>query len=168
MGEITTWANGFGIWHVRVSRTAAGPLIAARRGLRDELQQRESRPIEREIWMHPIRVPELDDEATIVYRERLLDEDPEPDADVDVDPGQPWEDPKVREAVLAALRANGEREHFADYEGRDECPAYGPLVDRKIAPGSDEERDLCTCGKVLAFDALALITPSAETRNTTP
>jgi uncharacterized lipoprotein YmbA len=66
-----TWANGFGVWHARVSRTAASPLIAARRALRDELQARESRsaPVDREIWMRPVRVPEHDTADTIVYRE---------------------------------------------------------------------------------------------------
>lgn len=64
-----TWANGFGIWHVRVSRNAAAPLIGARRLLRDELQARQSAPVHRDIWMHPVRVPELDDDFSIVYRE---------------------------------------------------------------------------------------------------
>lgn len=71
MSNVTTWANGFGVWHVRVSRTAASPLIAARRALRDELQARESRanPVARDVWMRPVRVEDLDDESTIVYRE---------------------------------------------------------------------------------------------------
>lgn len=68
MSNVTTWANGFGVWHVRVSRTAAAPLIAARRALRDVLTARESN-VDRRIWMHPVRVPEHDDATTIVYRE---------------------------------------------------------------------------------------------------
>lgn len=68
MSNVTTWANGFGVWHVRVSRTAASPLIAARRALRDELQAREAN-VARNIWLHPVRVEGLDDDTTIVYRE---------------------------------------------------------------------------------------------------
>lgn len=68
--SVTTWANGFGIWHVRVSRTAASPLVAARRALRDELQVHEApHEVARKIYMKPVRVPELDTEDTIVYRE---------------------------------------------------------------------------------------------------
>lgn len=69
--NVHTWANGFGVWHVRVSRHAASPLIAARHALRDELQARESpsTPIMRSIYMEPVRVPELDTTDTIVYKE---------------------------------------------------------------------------------------------------
>jgi hypothetical protein len=69
--SVTTWADGFGIWHVRVSRDAASPIIAARRALRDELTLRESpsAPVARLIYMRPVRVTELDTEDTIVYRE---------------------------------------------------------------------------------------------------
>jgi hypothetical protein len=72
--NVQTWANGFGVWHVRVSRTAASPLIAARRALRDELTARESRsaPVGRQVYMRPERVPELDTVETIVYREGRL------------------------------------------------------------------------------------------------
>jgi hypothetical protein len=71
MANVTTWANGFGVWHVRVPRGAASPLIAARRALRDELTARESpsMPVAREIYMHPERVPDLDTADTVVYRE---------------------------------------------------------------------------------------------------
>jgi len=65
---VTTWANGFGIWHVRVPRDCVGPLIAARRGLRDELLSRNA-DVRRSIWMNPVRVPEYDTSDTIVYRE---------------------------------------------------------------------------------------------------
>lgn len=73
--NVTTWANGFGVWHARVSRHAASPLIAARRALRDELQARESAsaPVAREVWMRPIRAPDLDTAETIVYREGNVD-----------------------------------------------------------------------------------------------
>jgi hypothetical protein len=66
-----TWADGFGLWHVRVSRHAASPLIAARRSLRDELQARE-RNLDPRIFMHPIRVTDLDTEDAVVYREGEL------------------------------------------------------------------------------------------------
>jgi hypothetical protein len=66
-----TWADGFGVWHVRVSRHAASPLIAARRSLRDELQARE-RNLDPRIFMHPIRVTDLDTEDAVVYREGEL------------------------------------------------------------------------------------------------
>lgn len=68
-----SWANGFGVWHVRVSRHAASPLIAARRVLRDELTQRENN-VAREVWMRPVRVPELDTDDTVVYKEGSLTE----------------------------------------------------------------------------------------------
>lgn len=69
-GNVTAWADGFGVWHVRVSRHAAGPLIAARRALRDELTARENN-VARDVWMRPERVPALDTEYTIVYREGM-------------------------------------------------------------------------------------------------
>lgn len=65
---VSTWANGFGVWHVRVSANAASPLIAARRALRDELTPRVTN-LARSVWLHPQRVPDLDTENTIVYRE---------------------------------------------------------------------------------------------------
>lgn len=73
----TTWADGRGIWHARVSRHAASPVIAARGALRDELQARESpaQPVDRRFWMEAVRVPEMDDEDTLVYREADLDDD---------------------------------------------------------------------------------------------
>jgi hypothetical protein len=69
--RVTVWANGFGIWHVRVPRDCVSPLIAARRALRDELTAREAH-CARSVWMYPVRVPELDahgEPDTIVYRE---------------------------------------------------------------------------------------------------
>ena len=68
MANVTTWADGFGVWHVRVPRDAASPLITARRALRDELTPRV-RDVRRSIYMRPARVPELDTPDTIVYRE---------------------------------------------------------------------------------------------------
>ncbi len=75
--RVTAWANGFGQWHVRVPRNAAGPLLAARRALRDELTQRE-RHVTREVWVYAVEVPDLSDADTIVYREWLRDHDPVP------------------------------------------------------------------------------------------
>ena len=72
--EAHTWADSFGVWHARVTRHAASPLIAARRALRDELEAREAN-LSPDVWRHPIRVPEIDDDATIVYRERKLLDD---------------------------------------------------------------------------------------------
>src|SRR5574341_42202 len=72
MTKATTWANGLGVWHVRVPRGAASPVIAARRALRDELEPRVTN-LDARIWRHPIRVPSLDTESTIVYREGEID-----------------------------------------------------------------------------------------------
>jgi len=65
---VGVWADGWGVWHVRVSRNAASPLIAARRALRDEIVPRE-RNVARDVWMRPVRVTDLDTPETIVYRE---------------------------------------------------------------------------------------------------
>ena len=72
--DASTWANGFGVWHVRVPKGAASPLTAAQDALRDELQARDANTAER-FWVEPVRVPSLDDETTIVYREADLPED---------------------------------------------------------------------------------------------
>lgn len=69
-----TWANGFGVWHARVPRNCASPLIAARRALRDELEQRENN-VARYVWLDAVRVPELDTDDTVVYRENMGDAD---------------------------------------------------------------------------------------------
>lgn len=63
-----TWADGFGIWHVRVSSTCVSPLIAARGALRDAITSREPNA-DRRVWMHPERVPSRDEGKTMVYRE---------------------------------------------------------------------------------------------------
>lgn len=65
---VNTWADSYGMFHVRVPRNAASPVIAARRALRDELLARDSN-VDRSVWMHPVRVQSLDNEETIVYCE---------------------------------------------------------------------------------------------------
>lgn len=67
------WADGYGVWHVRVSATCVSPLIAARRVLRDELTSRVV-DLAPEVWRHPVRVPDLDNEYGIVFRESHPDE----------------------------------------------------------------------------------------------
>ena len=69
--RVTTWADGYGVWHARVPAGCVSPLIAARKALRDELQAREAH-VAREVWLHPERVPELDTAGTVVYREKGL------------------------------------------------------------------------------------------------
>lgn len=66
-----TWADGRGAWHVRVSRNAVAPLIAARKALCNEILPREADPagIDRNVWMRPVRVPDMDTDDTMVYRE---------------------------------------------------------------------------------------------------
>lgn len=70
-GVVTTWANGWGVWHVRVSRDAAAPLLGARRAIRDVLQARESRtsPVDRRCWTDLVEVTDLSTPASVVYRE---------------------------------------------------------------------------------------------------
>jgi hypothetical protein len=70
---ISSWADSFGVWHVRVSKHAAAPLIAARQALRDQLVPREAN-LDAHVWKYPVRVPEMDTDDTIVYRERSTDE----------------------------------------------------------------------------------------------
>ncbi len=62
------WADGFGTWHVRISRGAASPLIAARKVLRDEITARQD-DVADFVWKKPVRVQSLDDAETVVYRE---------------------------------------------------------------------------------------------------
>lgn len=71
--KVTAWADGYGVWHVRVPRHCVSPVVAARRALRDELTAREGEHLAREVWMHPVRVPELDTEDTVVYAEGEAD-----------------------------------------------------------------------------------------------
>ena len=66
-----TWADGFGVWHVRVARwfLAHSSAVAA---LRDELGAREGLDnIARDVWAEPVVVVAMCDEGTVVYRERL-------------------------------------------------------------------------------------------------
>lgn len=68
MGQVSTWADGFGRWHARVSKHAAAPLLAARRAIRDELEARNTN-LDRRFWTDLERRPEYDDGDTIVYAE---------------------------------------------------------------------------------------------------
>lgn len=65
---VTTWADGFGVWHVRVSESAVSPIIAARRALRTELEARQNN-VDPHVWKYPIHVAEMDGDGTVVYRE---------------------------------------------------------------------------------------------------
>ena len=47
--RVTTWADGFGVWHARVPRHCVAPLLAARRAIRDELQS----DVARRCWNKP-------------------------------------------------------------------------------------------------------------------
>lgn len=70
------WVTTDDVWHVRVPRNVASPLLVARRALRSELAQREDITlIDPMVWEQPVRVPELDDETSSVFRENLLDEE---------------------------------------------------------------------------------------------
>lgn len=67
--RVTTWADGWGTWHVRVPDSEGfWGLGAARQALRYEIVSRDKHA-HRDVWMHPVRVPELDEPGTIVYRE---------------------------------------------------------------------------------------------------
>jgi hypothetical protein len=66
--RVTTWADGFGVWHVRVPKDSASPVVAARRALRAELLEREEH-VAGWVWMQAVRVPEQDTEDGIVFRE---------------------------------------------------------------------------------------------------
>lgn len=68
--SVTTWANGMGEWHVRVSRDAASPLIAARKAIREEILLRHPTAAEF-CWKNLIRVPDMDTADTLVYREGI-------------------------------------------------------------------------------------------------
>lgn len=68
VGRVTVWANGYGVFHVRVPRSVVWPLGAARRALREELTVRDAH-VDRAVWMNAVRVPELDDANGIVWRE---------------------------------------------------------------------------------------------------
>lgn len=93
-----TWADAHGVWHARVSGSTA--LIAARRALRDALVRRQAPgTVAREVWLHPVRVPELDDDNGKVYRERL-----DTDESVEVERARAELD-RLREEEHEAIRA---------------------------------------------------------------
>jgi hypothetical protein len=70
--NVSVWADVYGVWHVRVSAYAAAPLLAARRLLQEQLQARQGAEVPRDLWMHPVRVAEMDTDDTLVYREGNL------------------------------------------------------------------------------------------------
>ncbi len=80
--RVTVWANGFGLWHVRVPRTVVSPIIAARQALRDELTARHNNVADY-VWKHPVLMPELSDADTVVYTEGLVPGTPAPAAEAD-------------------------------------------------------------------------------------
>jgi hypothetical protein len=64
------WADGFGRWHARVSRHAAGPLLGARRLIRDAMAERQAPgTLARHYWSCLIERTELSTAETIVYTE---------------------------------------------------------------------------------------------------
>lgn len=67
--RVSTWADGFGRWYARVPRHAAGPLLAARRAIRDVLRERYTH-VARHAWSDLERAEHYDTDDTIVYREK--------------------------------------------------------------------------------------------------
>lgn len=67
---IASWADAYGVWHVRVDSSMANPRMAAIHALRDELKPRE-RGLATYVWQNPVRAPEHDTDTTIVYREGI-------------------------------------------------------------------------------------------------
>lgn len=76
MLKVSTWADSFGVWHVRLPDDlgVTERLAVASRALQEEIEPREPRadPI---VWLFPTRVPELDGPGTRVYRENTLEEE---------------------------------------------------------------------------------------------
>lgn len=66
--RVATWADGFGRWYARVPRHAAGPVVAARHAIRDELLARNNE-VARHHWLHLERAENYDTDDTVVYRE---------------------------------------------------------------------------------------------------
>ncbi len=66
---MTTWADGFGVWHARVPRTTdgVGDFLAAREAIRTELQERAPRGVHVETGA--VLRADLSDAATLVYAE---------------------------------------------------------------------------------------------------
>lgn len=65
---VRVWANGFGIWHVRVPKSAASTLVTARAAIASELTARSDN-VHRHWWMHLERDCSLDDDDTVVWVE---------------------------------------------------------------------------------------------------
>lgn len=74
---LTVWADGFGIWHVRVRKDAKlshttllpphrVPRVAASRAIRDAITAREAN-VSPNVWQNIVKVSE--DEDTVTYRE---------------------------------------------------------------------------------------------------
>lgn len=71
MDNVTTWANGMGVWYVSVPLTPATERVGlAAQALRAEIEPREPHA-DPTVWLYPTRVPELDTADTRVYRESL-------------------------------------------------------------------------------------------------
>lgn len=66
----TTWADGFGRWHARVSRAAASPLLAARKAIRTALEERDPN-VAPHAWRDLQRAEVHDTPETVVYAERV-------------------------------------------------------------------------------------------------
>lgn len=76
MANVKTWADGHGVWHVRVTRSVPDPERWARNALMDEISSRESLSgLDPRVWRSPVRVPEKDTPTAIAYREwnKVLD-----------------------------------------------------------------------------------------------
>ena len=68
--SVTTWANGYGVWHARVPATSDAHSVA-RRAIQREITARESTSLN-----YQTRVVLAEDDfnpqpGTVVYRERL-------------------------------------------------------------------------------------------------
>lgn len=63
--HVEPWANGFGVWHVRVPE---GPSAAhiARKAIKDAINARQGEQI---TWLFLKRCPDLDLPGSVVYRE---------------------------------------------------------------------------------------------------
>jgi hypothetical protein len=70
MADVRTWADGFGVWHARVDKDDDDALGAAQDALCAELVPRYA-DIDPACWTAAERVPDLDTDTTIVYREGL-------------------------------------------------------------------------------------------------
>lgn len=65
---VTTWADGFGVWHAAVPQHAyARPADAARRAIRRELAERESPRYDPRVT--GVRLHEITGDGRMIYRE---------------------------------------------------------------------------------------------------